>query len=289
MNITTIIKEEIAKLIDEYFDYDNLPSEYEVKHKIFTDFLYNNNPEFTKNIPWKLIPFARLKKIWEDFIRTGVVRDTRGLEMIEEIVTNNIMKIYAITDLAGHTQWGDKESFEEHIGNWVDDQMNCILKHKGKELQLDSDGSTDSTYNASGCEGGLHPFVSSFFDKNYKDGMDLNEFRNQLYEEMVDRFFYYYVVDPQSGHNYISDYGLNPLMVLMGELYRADKPEDEVVIIDKMLNVVHQRSDLASWFVEGGSNALNSLSGYSVPENEKDPFSDYVSSISGKYRLSDYR
>ena len=27
-----------------------------------------------------------------------------------------------------------------------------------------------------------------------------------------------------------------------------------------MLNVVHQRSDLASWFVKGGSNALADLS-----------------------------
>ena len=30
---------------------------------------------------------------------------------------------------------------------------------------------------------------------------------------------------------------------------------------DRMLNVVHQRSDIAEWFVEGGSRALAQLSG----------------------------
>jgi hypothetical protein len=29
-----------------------------------------------------------------------------------------------------------------------------------------------------------------------------------------------------------------------------------------MLNVLHQRSDIANWFVEGGSHALAQLSGY---------------------------
>ena len=48
-----------------------------------------------------------------------------------------------------------------------------------------------------------------------------------------------------------------------------------------MLNVAHQRSDLASWFVQGGSQALSQLSGYGDPESGE-------SVISGKYNMSDY-
>jgi cell division protein FtsX len=41
-------------------------------------------------------------------------------------------------------------------------------------------------------------------------------------------------------------------------------PEDDIsnriILLDKILNVVHPRSDLASLFVKGGSKALSNLS-----------------------------
>ena len=44
------------------------------------------------------------------------------------------------------------------------------------------------------------------------------------------------------------------------KLLRAKGPEEKLLLIDRMLNVVHQRSDIAEWFVEGGSRALAQLS-----------------------------
>jgi hypothetical protein len=58
----------------------------------------------------------------------------------------------------------------------------------------------------------------------------------------------------------MSDYGLEPLLKLLYDLMRTDVPEQELVLIDRMLNVVHMRSDIASWFVEGGSRSLSQLS-----------------------------
>jgi hypothetical protein len=83
----------------------------------------------------------------------------------------------------------------------------------------------------------------------------------------------------------MSDYGTDPLVKLAFQLAREDEAEKKVVIIDKMLNVVHQRSDLASWFIEGGSAALSDISGYM--SDEKYGW-DSVSNISGKYKMSDY-
>ena len=80
---------------------------------------------------------------------------------------------------------------------------------------------------------------------------------------------------------FISDYGLNPLLTLLGKLLRSEVAEESLVIIDKMLNVVHMRSDIASWFVEGGSDALSSLSGYTGKK-------EMSSTISGQYKMSDY-
>jgi hypothetical protein len=57
----------------------------------------------------------------------------------------------------------------------------------------------------------------------------------------------------------ISDYGLEPLMKFAMELLEGPSVDDMLVIIDKMLNVTHQRSDMASWFVEGGTRTLNRL------------------------------
>ena len=59
----------------------------------------------------------------------------------------------------------------------------------------------------------------------------------------------------------LSDYGLKPLHKLLVQLRKEFDPSKKLPILDKMLNVVHQRSDIASWFVEGGSSALSQLSG----------------------------
>ena len=59
----------------------------------------------------------------------------------------------------------------------------------------------------------------------------------------------------------MSDYGLEPLNKKLSELRKIGIPEKKLKKIDEILNVVHQRSDIAGWFVEGGSAALSKLSG----------------------------
>lgn len=74
--------------------------------------------------------------------------------------------------------------------------------------------------------------------------------------------------DKKSGQEYLSDFGLKPLQVLALKLYAADTPEEKLHVIDRMLNVVHQRSDLASMFVQGGTSTLNKIEdqgGYATP------------------------
>lgn len=85
-----------------------------------------------------------------------------------------------------------------------------------------------------------------------------------------------FMVD-ERGNWTLSDFALNPLERLYGELHRAETPEQQLYAIDKILNVVHQRSDLAALFVEGGSKTLSEIAnqgGYVSPEGSlsvKDP------------------
>ena len=290
-SIKKIIREEYIKFLKENDDinYEYYEREDEIKQWMFSDFLYKNTPDFTKTIPWRLVPYPRLKKIWEDYIRTGIVRDTKGLEMIGDIMVSNALKINILTNLAGHTQWGDEEAFEENIGYWVDEQLNCILPQESvdtSQLEIPYDNpeaghKQKEEVKTEPCDTEIHPFAQEIIDDKYNpDNMDREDARNFLYDEMKGRFFDYYMEDPKSGQAYISDYGLKPLVSLSYELSRTQEPEQQVTVIDKMLNVVHQRSDMAAWFVQGGSRALSQLSGYGDEEGE--------SVISGKYKMSDY-
>lgn len=73
--------------------------------------------------------------------------------------------------------------------------------------------------------------------------------------------FFDYIYDPSQRQHRISDYGLKPLQKKLLQLRNLKTPEERLVKIDEMLNIVHRRSDLAAMFVEGGSKSLNQLSG----------------------------
>jgi hypothetical protein len=57
----------------------------------------------------------------------------------------------------------------------------------------------------------------------------------------------------------ISDYALGNLINGTLELMHAKTPEQKLQKIDFILNVVHQRSDIAGWFIEKGVEGLDEL------------------------------
>lgn len=199
MNILNLINEEIIKFINENnneeIDWDLYDKLNQIKHDILSGFFADRQNGVTEQ-PWKLIPFHRLKKIWEDFMTMGIVRDVRGLETIEDIITDNILKLYVNTELVGHTQYDPDDDFDEY-------------SYSEEDIEQFND------------------YISKFSDYAFNDfgGKRLG------------------------------------LLTLLGNLRKTKTPEEKVPIIDQMLNVVHQRSDLASWFVEGGSKSLSQLSG----------------------------
>lgn len=143
-----------------------------------------------------LIKAARMKKIWVDFGRIGIIRDEKGLDNIAEQMLNNIALLDATNALLGHSQEDPVEMVE-------------------------------------------------------RAGMDLDE-------QGVERLLYY-LRDPDTGVWYVSDYGLPYLHGAYALILRSSTPEERLYAVDKALNVVHQRSDLASWFVEGGTKTLNEI------------------------------
>ena len=71
----------------------------------------------------------------------------------------------------------------------------------------------------------------------------------------------------------LSDYGLPKLEHLYYEIFNAKTSEEKLYAIDKALNVIHQRNDLAAMFVEGGSKTLLDIAnqgGYVSPDDIKE-------------------
>ena len=66
--------------------------------------------------------------------------------------------------------------------------------------------------------------------------------------------------DDDNGQLRISDYAVQPLTKLALKLKYETKPETQLFLIDQIFNIVHQRSDIASWFLKNGTNDLLELS-----------------------------
>lgn len=151
---------------------------------------------------WSVVPFARLKKIWQDYSKFGFVRDERGMQQIVEKMLTNLARLLAATDFSGHSQVSPSEMYNEEINYEEENEI------------TNDDLFSDYRYGG-------------FFDTPY-------------------------------GTAY-SDYGLKPLSELGVQLINATTAEQQLLLVDRMLNVVHQRGDLASLFVEGGTNSLYDL------------------------------
>ena len=82
---------------------------------------------------------------------------------------------------------------------------------------------------------------------------------SSMFDFLNDIGLYDWMVMPDGSEAW-SDFGLEPLMEIIKE-YNSDlSPEKVIVIVNKALDVYHQRGDMSSIFVEGGTKALSKIS-----------------------------
>jgi len=86
-------------------EFSNIKDEQQ--HAILQEFKKLKNKRQRQS--WTPVPFMRVRKIWKDYAITRIVRDEAGMDEIARMTINNIAKMLANTELAGHTSYGWEE------------------------------------------------------------------------------------------------------------------------------------------------------------------------------------
>ena len=119
------------------------------------------------------------------------------------------------------------------------------------------------------CGHGSYTPVDDFVGYYFEDDYDKwEEYKNNIgesydwaapWEFLDERGFDKWSVLPD-GSDAVSDFGLEPLEKLILQYNTEISPEELIVLINKLLDVVHCRGDLASMFITGGSRTLSQIS-----------------------------
>lgn len=114
-----------------------------------------------------------------------------------------------------------------------------------------------------------NPYVYLSEEFNYRveelgetelNGVDITDIdRHNIFDKLEEMGLYDWLKLPD-GSDAWSDYGLEPIYKHLKEYDSSMPPEKVIVLINKVLDVYHQRGDLASAFIEGGRNTLSQIS-----------------------------
>ena len=156
------------------------------------------------------------------------------------IIMKNTAIIRAITELAGHDMGFPTDAvvdvcFEGDYEKW--DEYKRSLQHKGT-FSPDFGWMENDEEDEEENEVDDYEAASQYLEDN------------DLYSRMT----------LPDGSDAWSDYGISPLEEIILKYNDNLPPEDVIVLINKALDVTHQRGDLASAFIEGGSSTLSSIS-----------------------------
>ena len=216
----------------KYYDYLEEYDEYTVLRML----------ENGKNLWVPLIQPAMYQQALNEFTKTGRLDKfpTKYIYQWMGIIMKNTAIIRAITSLAGHDMGFPtdriKDAFFYDDDEW--EEYKQSLKHKG---------TFSPDFGWMGQE-------EDDFDEEQE--VDDDEAAGQYLEDNG----YYDKMTLPDGSSAWSDYGIQPLEEIILEYNDSLEPEKVLVLVNRALDVGHQRGDLASAFIEGGSSTLSSIS-----------------------------
>lgn len=140
-----ITEEQLKKILIETKDYyDFWDDELSSVTNILSEFM-NDKKNGIKTKKWRLIPFEQYRNALIEFMRYGKFMrfPTKYIDRWSEIVTNNILSINAITELAGHTQFAPYDEVDDFFFGNDPEKSGQIYDYESCYKYLDSLGFYD--------------------------------------------------------------------------------------------------------------------------------------------------
>lgn len=218
---------DVKTKLREYLLTENKDDFYEILSNMSYDIFQSiQNKE---KINFRQIPPLQYTRALQEFIKYGELYrfPPRIIYKWKSLIINNILLLNSLTEINGHTSSFPSDEFLD-VFDENDGEFSVWLNKYNQENP--DDPYTKYDYYA----------AADFLDEKYDIDKYLPLFSN--------------------GHFVLSDYGLAPLMKLGYTLSDEDNVNKILVLINKILDITHPRSDLAELFIVGGSNTLDKIS-----------------------------
>lgn len=212
--------------------------------------------------PWyPLINPNQYKQALSEFIKYGTFIKFPIEKIMDwfHIIVRNTCILSSMTTLAGHDYYFPTEDIKEIIFDSEEDfnQFKQELIDDESEMPAEVFGSEYAT-------------------------SDISD--DQVCWKKLESMGFYEWCSLPDGSQGISDYGIDPLFNIMQEFDPVIYAEELIVLVNRCLDVTHQRGDLASAFIEGGSNSLTKISNESkniFPNEQLNEEINHILKLSG--------
>lgn len=147
---------------------------------------------------------------------------------------------------------------------WMsDDDIERHVKRNEEELMIKRLGGLKKYIDAYNSQKGQ--YRQNEYGTEVENRLFIDQQTNNIYWE-IDMWKYletiglYDWMEMPDGSDAWSDYGIRPLEEIFAEYDSELPPEKVIVLVNKALDVYHQRGDMASIFIQGGSASLSQIS-----------------------------
>jgi len=158
----------------------------------------------------------------------------------------------------------DFGSLNESVDNSGQEYFPWVSQEEADDI-WNNDQKRKEFTNFSKNYGDIRKHIAQFNQKSRYSKIEFDEDSKKIFWLTTQWFFlnligfYNWTIMPD-GSDALSDYGLKPLEKIISE-YKEDLPAEKVlVIVNKALDVTHQRGNLSSIFIQGGSTSLTRIS-----------------------------
>lgn len=200
-------------------------------------------------------------------------------------IIRNTIQLDANTALAGHKTYFPWDEIDDFLESYEEREYDLDINKDEVKLLCSEDEAYDiimKFFNGGGLSWDrqlagdtedMGNLVKEFNEKNYHEKFEVDGDGQYWHVTSLmtylDNIGLYDWMKMPDGTDAWSDYGLDPLWKIIDQYKDDMTPEQVIVLVNKALDVGHQRGDIPSIFITGGSKSLTAITYGGVAEKKK--------------------